>query len=126
MKAAGATQRPFFIEVPCDDTNMKRIYTAQNLPEAYLVCDLLTHAGVAAHVFNQHAMAAMGETAVGSSYPQVWIAQEHQERHARTVITEYESQPALTTLKHCAACGEQSPGEFELCWSCAAPLGVEA
>jgi hypothetical protein len=105
---------------------MKRIYSAQNLAEAYLVRDLLTHAGVAAHVFNQHAMAAMGETAVGSCYPQVWIAQEHQERHARSVIAEYEAEPVSSSQKNCTACGEQNPGAFEICWNCAAPLAVEA
>ena len=40
---------------------MKRIFTAGNLPEAYLVRDLLRQAGVAVHVFNEHAMAALGE-----------------------------------------------------------------
>ena len=105
---------------------MKRIYTAQNLPEAYLVRDLLTHAGVAAHVFNEHAMAALGETAMGSAYPQVWIAQEHQERHARSVIGEYEARPVSTVTKHCFACGEKSPDGFEICWNCAAPFALEA
>ena len=104
---------------------MKRIYTAMNLPEAYLVRDLLTRSGVAAHVFNEHAMAAMGELALGSAYPQVWIAQEHQEQHARSVIADYESRPASTGIKNCFGCGEQNPGEFELCWNCAAPLGIE-
>jgi hypothetical protein len=105
---------------------MKRIYTAQNLPEAYLVRDLLTRSGVAAHVFNEHAMAVMGELALGSAYPQVWIAQEHQEQHARLVIADYENRPALTTTKKCLGCGELNPGEFEICWNCATPLGVEA
>lgn len=104
---------------------MKRIYTAQNLPEAYLVRDLLARSGVAAHVFNEHAMAAMGELALGAAYPQVWIAQEHQEQHARAVIADYETRPASTRTKHCVSCGEQNPGEFELCWNCAAPLGEE-
>ena len=105
---------------------MKRIYTARNLPEAYLVRDLLTQSGVAAHVFNEHAMAAMGELALGSAYPQVWIAQEHQEQHARSVIADYETRPASTTSRKCVACDEQNPGEFDICWNCAAPLAVES
>ncbi|MEO8101021.1 MAG: DUF2007 domain-containing protein, partial [Betaproteobacteria bacterium] len=87
------------------------------------VRDLLARAGVAVHIFNEHAMAAMGELALGAAYPQIWIAQEHQEQHARAVIADYENRPALTTTRHCPACGEQSPGEFDLCWNCAAPLG---
>ncbi len=105
---------------------MKRIYTARNLAEAYLVRDLLTRSGVVVHVFNEHAMAAMGELALGSAYPQVWIAQEHQEQHARSVIAEYETRPVSTITRNCHTCGEQNPGEFELCWNCAATLGVEA
>ena len=85
---------------------MKRIYTALNLAEAYLVRDLLTHSGVAAHIFNEHAMAALGEVALGSAYPQVWIAQEHQEQHARAVITDYENREPSTTVRNCVACGE--------------------
>lgn len=104
---------------------MKRIYTAVNLAEAYLVRDLLTHSGVVSHVFNQHAMAAMGELAPSSAYPQVWIAQEHQEQHARSVIADYETRPASTTTRPCFSCGEQNPDEFELCWNCSAPLAIK-
>lgn len=102
---------------------MKRIYSAVNLPEAYLVRDLLTQSGIPAHVFNEHAMGAMGELAVGAAYPQVWIAQTHQEQHARSVIAEYEQRPVSTRTRNCFACGEQNPATFELCWKCSAPLG---
>ena len=104
---------------------MKRIYTAANLADAHLVRDLLQQAGIAVHIFNEYAMAGLGDVPMGSAYPQLWISQLHQEQHARAVIAEYESQPASTTLNYCGACGDQSPGEFELCWNCAAPLGVE-
>ena len=103
---------------------MKRVYSALNLPEAYLVRDLLAQAGIAAHVFNEHARAAMGELALGAAYPQVWIAQLHQEQHARSVIADFESRAPSTAVRNCFACGEQNPGEFELCWKCAAPLGT--
>ncbi len=105
---------------------MKRIYTALNLPEAYLVRDLLNRSGVAARVFNEHAMAALGEIALGSAYPQVWIDQAHQEQHARSVIADYETRPASTRTRNCFSCGEQNPAEFELCWNCASSLGAEA
>ena len=101
---------------------MKRVYTAANLAEAHLVRDLLQQAGVAVHVFNEYAMAAMGDVPMGSAYPQVWISQLHQEQHARAVIAEYENRPITTTIKNCVACGEASPGEFELCWNCGKAL----
>ncbi len=105
---------------------MKHVYTAANLVEAHLVRDLLQQAGIAVHVFNEYAMAAMGDVPMGSAYPQLWISQLHQEQHARAVIAEYEKQPQQTAVKNCFACGEASPGEFELCWNCGKPLGSVA
>jgi len=101
---------------------VKRIYTAANLADAHLVRDLLQQVGIAAHIFNEYAMAAMGDVPLGSAYPQVWITQLHQEQHARAVIADYEQRPPQTTLKTCLACGETSPGEFELCWNCGKAL----
>ena len=122
--------RPFsfpalpLIPPPCDDVAVKRIYTAANLADAHLVRDLLQQAGIAAHIFNEYAMAAMGDVPMGSAYPQVWIAQLHQEQHARAVITDYEKKPMSSANKICAPCGETSPGEFELCWNCGEPLAT--
>ena len=104
---------------------MKKIYVAGNLPEAYLVRDLLLQAGVAARVLNEHAAGALGELAMNSTYPQVWITQEHQLTHARSLIADYERRP-LAAAKFCAQCGETNPGEFDLCWSCGATLGLTA
>jgi len=112
--------------IACDDVLVKRVYTAANLAEAHLVRDLLQQAGVAVHVFNEYAMAAMGDVPMGSACPQLWISQPQQEQHARAVIAEYENRPLTTTIKSCVACGEASPGEFELCWNCGAPLGGAA
>ena len=94
---------------------MKRIYTAANLADAHLVRDLLLQAGIAVHVFNEYAMAALGDVPMGSAYPQLWISQLHQEQHARAVITDYEQRPAQTDIKNCLSCQETNPGEFELC-----------
>ena len=101
---------------------MKLIYTAANLADAHLVRNMLQQAGIAVHIFNEYAMAAMGEMPIGSAYPQVWISQLHQEQHARAVIADYEQRSPETSIKHCAPCGEANPGEFELCWNCGKPL----
>ena len=83
---------------------------------------LLQHAGIAVHICNEYAKAALSEVPMGSAYPQLWISQLHQEQHARAVNADYEQRPAQTTTKHCCACGETDPGEFELCWNCGAAL----
>jgi Putative prokaryotic signal transducing protein len=111
------------LALACDDDDVKKIYVASNLPEAYLVRDLLVQSGVAARVLNEHAMGALGELALNATYPQVWITQQHQEQHARSLIAEYE-QRTPTQAKFCGHCGENNPGEFELCWSCGTQLGL--
>jgi hypothetical protein len=101
---------------------MKRVYTALNLPDAHLLRDLLERSGIAAHVFNENAASIVGLAPVPSCMPQVWIAQPHQESHARDVIADFQSRPATTETTQCMACGESSPGEFETCWNCGKPL----
>ena len=101
---------------------MKRVYDALNLPDAHLLRDLLEHAGIAAHVFNENANSLLGLVPVSAGQPQVWIAQEHQESQARTVIADYQTRVATTETKCCDACGESNPGEFESCWRCGTAL----
>jgi hypothetical protein len=105
---------------------MKLVYVAINLPDAHLVRHLLQQAGIPSHVLNEHAVGAMGELPVASACPQVWIAQVHQEHHARTVIEEYQSRRPVTGNKICAACRETNPADFDLCWRCGAMLPVDA
>ncbi|NJR71644.1 MAG: DUF2007 domain-containing protein [Gammaproteobacteria bacterium] len=97
---------------------MKRVYTAPNLPDAHLLRDLLRQAGIAAHVFNENAASLIGFVPVSSSQPQVWIAQRHQESHAKDIIADYQNRAVDVSVWHCHACGESNPGEFELCWQC--------
>jgi hypothetical protein len=101
---------------------MKRIFTAGNLPEAYLVRDLLRQAGVAVHVFNEHAMAALGEVPGPAACPQIWIAQLHQEQHARAVIDAYEANRGTGVAQACLSCGESNPAGFEICWNCSGAM----
>lgn len=101
---------------------MKRIYTAANLPDAHLVRDLLQHAGIPAHIFNSHAMGALGDLPMGSAHPQVWITQLHQEAQARAVIAKYADRATVSVARACGTCQESNPGEFELCWNCGAEL----
>ena len=103
---------------------MKRIYTASNLPDAHLVRNMLEQAGIPAHIFNANAMGALGDLPMSAAYPQVWIAQLHQEAHARSVVAEYSRAAEPVEAKTCGACHEPSPGEFELCWNCGGLLSI--
>jgi len=102
---------------------MKRVYNALNLPDAHLLRDLLQHAGIAAHVFNENANSLLGLVPVSAGQPQVWIVQVHQEPHAKAVIDDYQTRRPSTETWACAACNESNPREFESCWNCGAALG---
>ncbi len=97
---------------------MKRVYTANHLPDAHLLRDLLQRAGIPAYVFNENAASVIGLVPVSSSQPQVWIAQPHQEQHAITIIRDYQTRRATTETWGCKNCSETNPGEFDCCWQC--------
>ena len=107
--------RPLFFYL---QSNMKRVYTASNLPDAHLLRDLLQQAGIAAHVFNENAASLIGLVPVVTGQPQIWIAQAHQEAHAKSVITEFQSRAPNATTWICTSCNEVNPGEFDFCWRC--------
>lgn len=104
---------------------MKRVFNASNPTDAYLIRDLLEQSGITAHVFNTHAMSAFGELPSGAAYPQVWITRDELEARARELVAAYLNRPLRTSEKGCPACGEKSPGEFDFCWACNAPLAIE-
>ena len=105
---------------------MKLLYRALNLPDAHIVMHLLAQAGIPAHVLNVNAQSAFGDISANAACPQVWITQLHQEPHARAVIASFESKAAPASLNwQCAACTENNPPAFEICWSCgAACVGI--
>lgn len=101
---------------------MRRIRSAANLPEAYLLKQLLERAGIEAHVFNEHAQGALGEIPFIHAYPEVWVADEADAARAEELIGAYERTEPSAVTRACPACGEQNPQGFEICWRCGAPL----
>src|SRR6185503_9798773 len=53
---------------------MERFYTALNRFDAYLLLHRLQHAGISAHVFNEHVSSIVGEVPPDVAQPQVWLA----------------------------------------------------
>jgi len=101
---------------------MQRLYSAANLPEAYLVRGLLAAAGIEACVFNEYAGGALGELPFTEAAPSVWIEEERDLTRARLVIASYEKPAAAPGSTRCHACGEESPRDFSICWQCQRPL----
>jgi hypothetical protein len=94
-----------------------RIYVARQRYDAYLIADRLNQAGIRAHVFNEHASSIVGDVPPDVAQPQVWLADDADEARARALLRTMESEARRGPL-YCRKCGEQSPGNFELCWNC--------
>lgn len=101
---------------------MQRLYSAANLPEAYLIRDLLAEVGVRTQILNENAQGGVGEIPFTQAWPEIWIERKDDLERARQVITEYESRSDSTGYIECPRCGEQNPENFETCWHCHVPL----
>lgn len=101
---------------------MIRIYVARQRFDAYLVADRLNQAGIRAHVFNEHMSSIVGDVPPDVAQPQVWLADDDDAPRARALLAEMEHDARRTTPRWCSACGESSPGSFDLCWNCGKPL----
>lgn len=96
---------------------MRKLYTAANLPEAYIVFHLLSQAGIEARVFNENAQGGLGELPFTHTYPEVWLMDEDDMTRARDVVAGYEASCSEGSVR-CAECQEENPVNFQVCWNC--------
>ena len=101
---------------------MIRVYVARQRYDAYLIADRLNQAGIRAHVFNEHASSIVGDVPPDVAQPQVWLADDSDEPRARALLRAIELDALRVTPRNCRSCGEQSPGNFDLCWKCGTAL----
>src|ERR1700687_1121004 len=101
---------------------MKRVFSAANLPEAHLLADLLARHGIRVRILNANASSIAGELPIDASLPQVWVDDPADVDRARKLIEGFFQPAAPRPNVKCAACGEDNPGSFELCWSCGREL----
>ncbi len=101
---------------------MFKLYTSANLPDAYIVFNLLQQAGIVARVFNEHAQGGLGEIPFIQVYPEVWVMKEADAEKAQLILATYETQALPMETRCCPNCRESNPGSFDICWRCAASL----
>jgi hypothetical protein len=101
---------------------MQRVYEAANLQEAHLVLHLLSEEGIEARVLNANAQGGLGEIPFTQAYPEIWVMRDDDETRARAIIAVYEERPPVKGTRHCPACGEENPANFETCWHCGQSL----
>jgi len=101
---------------------MERFYTAVNRFDAYLLLHRLQQAGITAHVFNEHMSSIVGDVPPDVAQPQVWLAHERDRPRAEAELAALAAERAKTGSVFCAACHEENPANFELCWNCGANI----
>lgn len=104
---------------------MRDVYEAESLFEAQLLLDRLAEARIEARVRNAHLQGALGELPL-NLLPIVSVLDERDWVEALAIASDFQeakeagNRPAL----RCCRCGEDSPGNFELCWSCRSPFAL--
>ena len=101
---------------------MRRLYKAASLPDAHLMAGLLAREGIETRVFNENAQSIMGEIPFTHAFPEVWVVDDADLPRGRGIVEQFETARPSRVIRHCAACGEENPGNFELCWQCGRPL----
>ena len=71
---------------------MQRIFIASHRVEAYLLVDRLAHAGIKAHVFNEHASSIVGEVPPDVAQPQVWLDDDADRAVAEAILRAYQEE----------------------------------
>jgi hypothetical protein len=101
---------------------MKRLCKAASLPDAHILRGLLEQEGIEVHVFNENAQGGVGQLPVGEALPELWVDDERHWQRAHDVVRRFEASPRIDATLRCSGCGEDNPGNFQLCWSCGATL----
>jgi hypothetical protein len=102
--------------------NVERFYIGLNRFDAYLLLHRLQHAGVVAHIFNEHMQSIVGDVPPEVAQPQVWLERPADRQRAERVLAALQSERRQSGNVRCSACGEDNPANFELCWRCGANL----
>lgn len=105
---------------------MRTVYLASSLYEAQLFVDRLEEQGIATYVKHAYLQGALGELPL-TARPLVCVVNDAQYLEGRELAREFEraNREDPGPDRHCRACGEDSPGNFQMCWKCRADLGVE-
>ena len=104
-------------------SQLKKLCSASNLPEAHLLRGLLEQAGISVRVFNENAQGGLGQLPFTEAWPEVWVAEERDLPRALEIVQAFERAPAVSATLRCPGCSEDNPSTFQLCWNCGEALG---
>ena len=91
---------------------MKSVFVGSTITDAAVVRNLLVASGIDALLVEK------GSSAYPQLATEVWISRDDEQEQALELIRQLHSKAPDEGSWTCAACGEPSPGTFELCWAC--------
>ena len=106
---------------------MKRIRFSvhRTVGEARLLEGLLAGSGLSVEVRGESLAPLGGEIPSTETWVELWLPEEEVGR-GKELLEELEAdQEAASRTVECPKCGEENPGNFELCWSCGLELPPE-
>jgi hypothetical protein len=99
---------------------MKKLMDAPNVVLAQHWLNILQHAGVGCEMHNRYLQGALGDIPYDQCRPEIWLADEREEKLARRLIaTAISGPPPGSPAWRCAGCGEMLEAQFTVCWQCA-------
>ncbi len=100
---------------------MIKIYSAESIIDAQLLCDDLTDNGVEAVVKGTYLTGAIGELPP-DQLVSVWILDNSQQVFARERVECFENRrKEKGEVWLCKQCAENNDSSFRICWSCGEP-----
>lgn len=104
----------------------KRVFTSENVPIVWHVCNLLEQHDITAEVRNANLYSVAGELPPTETWPEVWVTHALDVRRAEQIIRDMGNLDADPGPDwQCPRCGEINGGNFDICWQCQAPREAE-
>lgn len=101
---------------------MKKIYSAYDRPEAFIVKALLESNGIKADVQDDQLDTLVGGVGYTEAMiPTVWIFEDAKYEEAYALLETYlknKERDEVDSVWVCQNCHEESPETFEICWNC--------
>lgn len=97
-----------------------KLTTTRTIGEATLLCDALKREGIEVQLRGEHRASIAGELPMADAEVELWVPAADEAR-ARAVLAASRTTNTSDSVS-CEGCGELSPRNFELCWSCQRPL----
>ena len=102
------------------------VYRAANATEAHVLRGILGQHQIDARIIGEGLSSAMGELPVNVAEVEIQVPTGYLDR-ARELCRDYEQSRTAPTQTaeswRCAACREENPPTFGVCWNCQAPQG---